>query len=192
MGDEDRAALVSLLAADPAAGVALGGGLCKMRLARPGGCKSSRWRVLHFFLRRVDAGVPTLGVGQEREGGHHGGGAGGTDGDLRPDRRDLREAQMSEAHQSVGRGLEEALAHAEGRRDCAVTHELRVPEPDVAAIRARPGLSQTAFARSIGVAVGALRDWEQGRRRPEGPARVLLALIEKRLSLVQEALGEGL
>ncbi len=69
--------------------------------------------------------------------------------------------------------------------------KLRVPEPDVAAIRARTGLSQTAFARSIGVAVGTLRGWEQGRRRPEGPARVLLALIEKRPSLVQEALSEA-
>jgi len=99
---------------------------------------------------------------------------------------------MSDAYQSVRRGLEEALAYAEGQRDDAVTHEVRVPDPDVAAIRARSGLSQTAFARSIGVAVGTLRGWEQGRRRPEGPARVLLALIEKRPSLVQEALSDGL
>ena len=49
MSDEDRAAVVGLLAADPAAGVALGGGLYKMRLARPGGGKSGGWRVLHFF-----------------------------------------------------------------------------------------------------------------------------------------------
>lgn len=81
-----------------------------------------------------------------------------------------------------------ALAHAKGRRKGAFTHEVRVPEPDVAAIRARSGLSQTAFARSIAVAVGTLRDWEQGRRPPEGPARVLPALIEKRPRLVQEAL----
>ena len=96
---------------------------------------------------------------------------------------------MSKAYDSIRRGLEEALAHAEVRCDGAVTHEVRVPEPDVAAIRARSGLSQTAFARSIGVAVGTLRGWEQGRRRPEGPARVLLALIEKRPSLVEEALS---
>jgi hypothetical protein len=49
MSDEDRAALVTLLAVDPAAGVPLGGGLYKMRLARPGGGKSGGWRVLHFF-----------------------------------------------------------------------------------------------------------------------------------------------
>jgi putative transcriptional regulator len=98
---------------------------------------------------------------------------------------------MSEAYQSIRRGLDDALAHAEGRRDAAISHEVRTPEPDVAAIRACSGLSQTAFARSIGVAVGALRGWEQGRRRPEGPARVLLALIERRPGLVQEALGGG-
>ncbi len=37
---------------------------------------------------------------------------------------------MSEAYQSVRRGLEEALAYAEARRQGAVTHEPRVPEPD--------------------------------------------------------------
>jgi len=58
----------------------------------------------------------------------------------------------------------------------------------VAAIRERSGLSQAEFARSIGVAVGTLRGWEQGRRRPEGPARVLLALIERRPRIVQDEL----
>ena len=95
---------------------------------------------------------------------------------------------MSKAYDKIRRGLEEALAYAEGDRAGAVTHEVRIPEPDVAAIRARAGLSQAAFARSIGVAVGTLRGWEQGRRRPEGPARVLLALLEKRPGLVREEL----
>lgn len=63
---------------------------------------------------------------------------------------------MSEACPSVRRGLEEALAHAEGRRDGAVTYAACAPEPDVATIRARSGLSQAAFARSIGVAVADL------------------------------------
>lgn len=96
---------------------------------------------------------------------------------------------MSEAHDSIKRGLEEALAHANGRATGARVHEIEVPEPNVAAIRARSGLSQAEFARSIGVAVGTLRGWEQGRRRPDGPARVLLALLEKRPGLVREELG---
>ena len=63
------------------------------------------------------------------------------------------------------------------------------PEIDAAAIRKRTGLSQARFAASIGVPVTTLRNWEQGRRMPDGPARVLLALIAKRLTIVEEMLG---
>jgi putative transcriptional regulator len=97
---------------------------------------------------------------------------------------------MGKAYDSIRAGLEEALAFAEGNKTKAVVHNIEVPEPDVAAIRALSGLSQNAFARSIGVAVGTLRGWEQGRRRPEGPARVLLALIAKRPSIVRELVGK--
>lgn len=47
-------------------------------------------------------------------------------------------------------------------------------EPDVAALRARFGLSQAKFAALLGISVDTLQNWEQGRRRPDGPARVLL------------------
>ena len=49
-----------------------------------------------------------------------------------------------------------------------------MPQVNVAAIRARTGLSQAAFAHSIGVAKGTLFNWEHGRRHPTGPAQVLL------------------
>ena len=97
---------------------------------------------------------------------------------------------MGTAYERIRAGLEEALAFAEGKKTKSVVHNIEVPEPDVAAIRAQSGLSQNAFARSIGVAVGTLRGWEQGRRRPEGPARVLLALIAKRPSIVRELVGK--
>lgn len=95
---------------------------------------------------------------------------------------------MSDAYKSIRKGLEEALAHVGGKETGARVRKIRIPEPDVAAIRAKSGLSQAEFARSIGVAVGTLQGWEQGRRRPEGPARVLLALIAKRPGIVQEEL----
>lgn len=95
---------------------------------------------------------------------------------------------MSQAR-SIRKGLEEALAHAEGKKTGARVHKIQIPEPDVAAIRAKSGLSQAEFARSIGVAVGTLKGWEQGRRRPEGPARVLLALIDKRPGIVLDELA---
>ena len=96
---------------------------------------------------------------------------------------------MSEVYESLMEGLNEALAFARGEKTGAVVHQVAVSSVDVAAIRASTGLSQSAFARSIGVAKGTLLNWEHGRRRPTGPARVLLAMIEKRPSLVSELLG---
>ena len=49
---------------------------------------------------------------------------------------------------------------------------------DVKKIRDKLGKSQTDFAMMIGVSVATLRNWEQGRRKPEGPAKALLKLVE--------------
>lgn len=95
---------------------------------------------------------------------------------------------MSEVYDSVMEGLNEAIAFARGGKSGAVVHEVAVPMVDVVAIRASTGLSQGAFARSIGVAKGTLLNWEHGRRRPTGPAQVLLAMIAKKPSLVSELL----
>ncbi|THD71394.1 helix-turn-helix domain-containing protein [Thalassobius vesicularis] len=95
---------------------------------------------------------------------------------------------MSNAFKSIEQGLKEALSHARGDKSAAVLHEIEIPDPDVQAIRARTGLSQVAFARSIGVKKATLLNWEQGRRHPEGPARVLLALIAKDPQIVQRTL----
>lgn len=93
------------------------------------------------------------------------------------------------AYDSIKQGLEEAMAFAEGKDVGARVHQVEVPVVDVAAIRASTGLSQSAFAKSIGVAKGTLLNWEHGRRRPTGPAQVLLAMIAKKPSLVREFLG---
>jgi putative transcriptional regulator len=63
------------------------------------------------------------------------------------------------------------------------------PQLDVAEIRKRSGLSQPAFAERIGVRVSTLRNWEQGRRVPDGPARVLLAMLDRNPRIVLEVLG---
>ncbi len=97
---------------------------------------------------------------------------------------------MSEVYESLVEGLNEALAFARGEKTGAVVHQIDVPAVDVAAIRARTGLSQSAFARSIGVAKGTLLNWEHGRRHPSGPAQVLLAMIAKKPSLVTELLRD--
>lgn len=92
------------------------------------------------------------------------------------------------AYESIMQGLNEALDHARGKETGAIVHRIEVPSVDVAAIRASTGLSQSAFARSIGVAKGTLLNWEQGRRQPTGPAQVLLAMIARKPSLVSDLL----
>jgi len=59
---------------------------------------------------------------------------------------------------------------------------------DIKAIRKRVGKSQDEFARMIGVSVATLRNWEQGRRSPEGPARALLQVAADNPEAVVEAL----
>lgn len=96
---------------------------------------------------------------------------------------------MTQAFDSIMEGLNDALAYAQGDRSRGrVVRQIEVPSVDVAAIRAKTGLSQRDFAQSIGVAKGTLLNWEQGRRHPTGPAQVLLAMIERRPSLVRELL----
>ena len=96
---------------------------------------------------------------------------------------------MTKVRRKIRAGLEDVRGYLSGDRDGFAVHDTEAPEPDVVAIRGKTGLSQPAFAKSIGVPLGTLKNWEQGRRRPEGSARVLLSLIEKRPSIVQEELG---
>jgi putative transcriptional regulator len=53
----------------------------------------------------------------------------------------------------------------------------RFAPADVKAIRRKLGKSQAEFSLMIGVSVATLRNWEQGRRRPEGPALALLRVV---------------
>lgn len=65
------------------------------------------------------------------------------------------------------------------RRASRVTRvaDLRRAEvPEVSVLRARFQLSQSKFAALLGISVDTLQNWEQGRRQPEGPARVLLRI----------------
>ena len=56
-------------------------------------------------------------------------------------------------------------------------------------VRQKLGKSQTDFAMMIGVSVATLRNWEQGRRVPDGPARALLKVAAKNPKAVAEALS---
>lgn len=55
----------------------------------------------------------------------------------------------------------------------------RFNEPDVRALRESYRLSQAKFAALMGISAATLRNWEQGRRKPEGSAQVLLRVVER-------------
>lgn len=84
-------------------------------------------------------------------------------------------------------GLAEVEAIVDGKAEPA---RVFVPaDVDVKAIRARLGLSQSAFAARFGFSAAAVRDWEQSRRKPEATARVLLTVIDREPEAVQRALA---
>jgi putative transcriptional regulator len=65
------------------------------------------------------------------------------------------------------------------RGEKAPSRAFRIDNPNVAAIRRHLGLTQQKFAELLGISPGTLRNWEQGRRKPEGAARVLLCVAAK-------------
>jgi putative transcriptional regulator len=83
--------------------------------------------------------------------------------------------------------VREAGAIRRGRKKPSRTFEFKAA--DVREVRRKLGKSQTDFAMMIGVSVATLRNWEQGRRVPEGPARALLKVAARNPKVVEEALG---
>ena len=95
---------------------------------------------------------------------------------------------MTKAGESILKGARQALAYAKGEQAGCIAH---VPdEPDVKAIRTRLGLTQADFAMRFGFDLRSVENWEQGRRRPERPARAFLRVIEREPEAVIRALGE--
>lgn len=86
-------------------------------------------------------------------------------------------------------GLTEAIDHARGFAGTGTDHAVNVYRVDVRAIRENLKLSQEEFARRFGFSLGTLRGWEQGRRHPDAPARVLLRVIEVAPQTVEKALA---
>jgi putative transcriptional regulator len=80
--------------------------------------------------------------------------------------------------QEILDGIQEIKAFKAGRGDLR-THSLKEPaSPQV--IRAKLNLSQSAFAGLMGVSLRTVQDWEQGRRKPSGPAEALLRIAEQK------------
>jgi DNA-binding transcriptional regulator YiaG len=59
---------------------------------------------------------------------------------------------------------------------------------DISVLRRFVGLTQTQFAQAMGISVHTLRNWEQGRRRPDGPAIALLRIAARHPRIIRENL----
>jgi len=70
------------------------------------------------------------------------------------------------------------------RGDIPASRTFTLLPPDIRRIRDNFGLTQEQFAALLGISVRTLRNWEQGRRVPEGPARVLLHVAAKHPEVV--------
>jgi putative transcriptional regulator len=85
-------------------------------------------------------------------------------------------------------GAREALALARGQAD-EKAYRIHVPAAvDVRRLRRKLRLSQDQFARRFGFTAARIRDWEQGRSRPDGAVRAYLLVIERAPEAVAKAL----
>jgi putative transcriptional regulator len=98
---------------------------------------------------------------------------------------------MNKAFDRIKAGLEDAIDFAHGNEKGRRVHQVEVPAVDVRSIHSRTGLTQHQFSAKYGFAVASVRNWEQGRRKPERSARLLLKVIEKHPEVVEEALTES-
>ena len=62
---------------------------------------------------------------------------------------------------------------------------------DIAALRRFVGLTQTDFAKAVEISVHTLRNWEQDRRKPEGPALALLKIAARHPRIIREQLSSA-
>jgi putative transcriptional regulator len=85
-------------------------------------------------------------------------------------------------------GLEQAISWTRGENDDVRVTLVQIPEVDVREVRTSMGLSQAQFATKFGFPPATLRNWEQGRSRPDAPTRVLLAVIAKHPEAVEDVL----
>src|SRR5258708_8606639 len=107
----------------------------------------------------------------------------------------MRSKARAAAKRSVGQeviaSLKEAIAWAGGADVPVRVTKVQVPTIDVRAVRQKLGLSQSEFAAKFGFQAATLKNWEQGRTRPDGPARVLLAVIASHPEAVEDALRKA-
>jgi len=86
--------------------------------------------------------------------------------------------------QEILDGIRDIKAYKAGKKALR-THTITEPAPPQA-IRAKLQLSQSSFAGLMGVSLRTVQDWEQGRRKPSGPAVALLRIAEQKPEVFTE------
>jgi putative transcriptional regulator len=101
-------------------------------------------------------------------------------------------------HTAAGRrlieALNQALAWTKGENvpvKVTVVQVNRTPVIEVRSLRQKLGLSQAQFAARFGFKAATVKNWEQGRTQPDGPSRVLLAVIAHHPDAVEDALRKA-
>jgi putative transcriptional regulator len=92
--------------------------------------------------------------------------------------------------------FEKLVASVKEAGDIKVGHRVasriyEIPPPEIRMVREQLDVSQGEFAVMIGVSMRTLQNWEQGRRRPEGPAKALLTVASRNPAAVLDALHGG-
>ena len=86
-------------------------------------------------------------------------------------------------------GMSEAVDYMDGKKQRTVTHDVHIPDNiDVRTIRQNLHLSRTQFAARFGFSPRTLQHWEQGNRVPQGPARILLVLLQRKPHVIERIL----
>jgi putative transcriptional regulator len=87
--------------------------------------------------------------------------------------------------------LQEALDYSSGKQTRAISHRVVPRDSDAREARLKLGLSQREFALLIGTAIGTIRKWELGTRRPSGAAQTLIEVIKREPKAVRRAIAGG-
>lgn len=86
--------------------------------------------------------------------------------------------------------MEDAVEYMRGKKTRAVTHKVKIPDNiNVKSIRKSLKLTRLAFADRYGFSSRTLQHWEQGDRRPQGAARILLVLLQREPEIIEKILN---
>jgi len=181
-GDDDRYAELYLAERPDAGNVIRGsGGMRKVLWAGSGRGKRGGLRVIYYLVGRQRPHLDVARVSEERAG--------------RLVRRSNKTASegignLKLMKKKLFKELLQSVTEAAAiERDVAKpSRTFRVRSAnDVVRVRAKLGLPQTKFARLLGISEDTLQNWEQGRRKPAGPAKVLLKIAAKYPKIVLES-----